>query len=76
MIITQYIYPILLLILVLAFAAAAWYACRFGKGKILDILLIWPMLLRGSRSSREKYFLWIGIAVMILLIVAAQFINK
>jgi hypothetical protein len=43
---------------------------------LLDAILIWPLLLKGPRSRREKYFVIVGILIALLLIIAAQFINK
>jgi hypothetical protein len=46
------------------------------KFVLLDAILIWPLLLKEQRSPREKYFLLTGILIALLLIIAAQFINK
>jgi len=43
---------------------------------LLDAILIWPLILKGEHGRRGKYFLLIGVSMALLLIIAAQFINK
>ena len=73
-----YIYIALLVAMNAAFATLVWARLRKARAvkppDWLDVLLVWPMLLRRPRSKREGYVIVIGIVVMLVLIGIAQFI--
>lgn len=46
-----------------------------GKSaKFFDILLVWPMILRGERSRREKVFIVVGFLTAAALIASSFFL--
>lgn len=73
----SYIYIGCLLTLACAFFVILKVIRRSEKRFVLlDVILVWPLLLKGQPSRGEKYFVIAGVLIALLLIVAAQFINN
>ena len=73
---SKYIYLWLLILLVITFISIVYATRRSKDTKILDIILIWPLLTRNTDNAFNNKFVWGGLLIMISLIIISQFIYK
>ena len=59
-----------------SFALLKVYQRSEKRFVFLDVILIWPLLVKGQPTRGEKYFVIAGVLIALLLIIAAQFINN
>jgi uncharacterized membrane protein YfcA len=74
------IYLLAPVVLLTAIAGYLWWSqpmkTRTRTKRAMDRLFLWPLLLKGTRTKREKTLFWIGLVVAITPIALAQTLPK